>query len=115
VAPPLLAVAVLWPAGAPLSPPAAAQDVEERRLLDNEQVMVVEYVFPAGFRGEEHAAVANELAYVVDGQLTVVTRGRGRQVVRKGEVEYAARGTVHLSLNESKKPARVLVVVLKER
>jgi len=88
-------------------------DVEERRVLDNERVAVYEYVFPAGFRGEEHAAVADEFAYVLEGEFTVVTRGRGRQVVRRGEVEYASKGTVHTSLNESKKPARVLVVLLK--
>jgi quercetin dioxygenase-like cupin family protein len=90
-------------------------DVEERRVLDNERVAVYEYVFPAGFRGEEHAAVADEFAYVLEGEFTVVTRGRGRQVVRRGEVEYASKGTVHTSLNESKKPARVLVVLLKGR
>jgi hypothetical protein len=32
-----------------------------------------------------------------------------------GEIDYAAKGTVHTSLNESRKPARVLVVLLKER
>lgn len=90
-------------------------DVEERRVLDNERVTIYEYVFPAGFRGEEHAAVADEFAYVLDGEFTVLTRGRGKQVVRRGEVEYASKGTVHLSLNESKKPARVLVVLLKGR
>ena len=97
--------------------PAAGRggEVEERRVLDNERVTIYEYVFPAGFRGEEHAAVADEFAYVLDGEFTVVTRGRGRQVVRRGEVEYASKGTVHLSLNESKKPARVLVVLLKGR
>lgn len=90
-------------------------EVEERRVLDNERVTIYEYVFPAGFRGEEHAAVADEFAYVLEGEFTVVTRGRGKQVVRRGEVEYASKGTVHLSLNESKKPARVLVVLLKGR
>ena len=90
-------------------------EVEERRVLDNERVTIYEYVFPAGFRGEEHAAVADEFAYVLDGEFTVLTRGRGKQVVRRGEVEYASKGTVHLSLNESKKPARVLVVLLKGR
>lgn len=90
-------------------------DVEERRVLDNERVTIYEYVFPAGFQGEEHAAVADEFAYVLDGEFTVLTRGRGKQVVRRGEVEYASKGTVHLSLNESKKPARVLVVLLKGR
>ena len=90
-------------------------DVAEKRLLDNERVAVYEYVFPAGFRGDEHAAVADEFAYVLDGEFTVVTKGRGKTVVRRGEIEYAAKDTIHYSLNESKKPARVLVVLLKER
>jgi quercetin dioxygenase-like cupin family protein len=90
-------------------------EVGERRVLDNERVAVYEFVFPAGFRGEEHAAAADEFAYVLEGQFAVVTRGRGKQVVRSGEVEYASKGTIHQSVNESTKPARVLVVLLKER
>ena len=35
--------------------------------------------------------------------------------VRRGEIEWASRGVVHYSLNESRKPARVLVVLLKGR
>ncbi len=89
--------------------------VGEKLLLDNEQVMVFEFVFPPGFRGEEHAAVANEFAYVLDGEFSVVTKGIGRRVVKRGELEYAAKGTVHQSLNDGKGPARVLVVLLKER
>jgi quercetin dioxygenase-like cupin family protein len=94
---------------------ATTQDVGEKKLLDNDRVAVYEFVFPPGFKGEEHAAVADEFAYVLDGEFTVVTKGRGKQVVRRGEIEYAARQTIHYSLNESKKPARVLVVLLKER
>ena len=112
------AVAALWiPATA--GPGALAADtattVGEKLLLENARVMVLEYTFPAGFRGDEHAAVADELAYVLDGQFTVVTQGRGARVVRPGEIEYAAKGTVHTSLNEATRPARVLVVLLKER
>jgi quercetin dioxygenase-like cupin family protein len=92
---------------------AADDKVAEKPLLDNDRVLVVEYTFPAGFRGDEHAAIANEFAYVIDGEFTVVTRGQGRRVVRAGEVEYATKGTVHNSLNESRRPARVLVVYLK--
>ena len=102
-------VAVLLPAT------ARTDEVREKVLLDNERVAVYEYVFPGGFRGEEHAAVADEFAYVIEGEFTVVTRGRGTQVVRRGEVEYASKGTIHTSLNESTKPARVLVVLLKGR
>ena len=94
---------------------ATTQDVGEKKLLDNDRVAVYEFVFPAGFKGDEHAAVADEFAFVLDGEFTVLTRGRGRQVVRRGEIEYASKGTVHQSLNETKRPARVLVVLLKER
>lgn len=102
-----LGLVLLVPAG------AGTQDVGEKVLLSNEHMMVVEYTFPPGFRGEEHAAVANEFAYVLEGEFAVVTQGRGKRVVRRGELEYASKGTVHSSLNETKKPARVLVVLLK--
>lgn len=94
---------------------AAAHEVSEKTLLDNERVVMIEFVFPAGFRGEEHSAIADEFAYVLEGELAVVTKGQGKRVLRNGEVEYASKGTVHYSLNESKKPARVLVVLLKGR
>ena len=109
IVPLLLLVSLLAPA------PAPTQEVGEKLLLDNEVVTVVQYTFPPGFRGDEHPASHNEFAYVVAGEFTVVTQGRGKRVVKKGEVEYAAKGTLHFSLNEAKKPAVVLVVLLKDR
>jgi quercetin dioxygenase-like cupin family protein len=97
----------------PASGPAG--QVGERWLIDNARVTVVEFVFPPGFRGEEHEAPVDEFAYVVEGEFAVVTRGQGKRVVRRGEVEWAPRGVVHYSVNETGKPARVLVVLLKER
>src|SRR4029077_18314656 len=94
---------------------AAAHEVTDKKLLDNERVRMMELVFPAGFKGEEHSAVADELAYVLEGEFAVVTKGRGKRVLRPGEVEYASKGTLHYSLNETTKPARVLVVMLKGR
>ena len=92
---------------------ARTHEVRERMLLDNDRVLVVEFVFPPGFRGEEHAAVADEFAYVLDGEFAVVTEGQGKRVVRRGEIEYASKGTIHYSLNETARPTRVLVVLLK--
>jgi quercetin dioxygenase-like cupin family protein len=106
---PLLVALVLVPAS------ATTQDVGEKKLFDNDRVAVYEFVFQPGFKGDEHAAVADEFAYVLDGEFTVVTKGKGKQVLRRGEIEYAAKRTIHYSLNESKRPARVLVVLLKER
>jgi quercetin dioxygenase-like cupin family protein len=93
---------------------AGAHQVGEKTLLDTDRVLVMEYVFPPGFKGEEHEAPVNEFAYVLDGQFSVVTKGKGTTVVKKGEVEYAAKGTIHYSVNDTKRPARVLVVMLKE-
>ena len=92
-----------------------AREVGEQLLLDNDRVAVYEFTFPPGFRGDEHAAVADEFAYVLDGEFAVVTKGKGKRVVKRGELEYAAKGTIHASLNETKKPARVLVVLVKAR
>jgi quercetin dioxygenase-like cupin family protein len=89
--------------------------VEEKKLLDNERLTLYEFGFPSGFKGDEHEAPADEFAYVLDGEFGVVTKGKGKRVVRRGEVEWAPKGAVHYSVNESKKPARVLVVLLKER
>jgi quercetin dioxygenase-like cupin family protein len=108
-----LIIALVTCGAARLPLAAAADGVGETVLLDNQRLMMIEYVFAAGFRGEEHAAVADEFAYVLDGEFAVVTKGKGKRTLRPGEVEYAAKGTVHYSLNETGKPARVLVVLLK--
>jgi len=94
---------------------ADSRPVGERLLLDKDRLAVYELTFPPGFRGDEHVAVADEFAYVLEGEFGVVTKGRGKRVLRRGEIEYAARGTRHYSVNESKRPARVLVVLVRER
>src|SRR5262249_10089692 len=111
----VLFLAIMIPASGRGPRLAAAQEGAEEAPADKERVSMVELVFPAGFRGEEHAAVADEFAYVLDGEFAVVTKGKGKRVLRRGEVEYASKGTIHYSLNETKRPARVLVVLLKER
>ena len=112
----VLAIALLVPGGGrfPVAP-AVADGVGEKLLLDNERLTMIEFVFPPRFKGEEHAAVADEFAYVLDGEFGVMTKGKGKRMLRAGEVEYAAKGTVHYSLNETGKPARVLVVLLRDR
>ena len=68
-----LTLGLVIPAGAPLTPgtTAEAQEVGEKALLDNERLTMIELVFPAGFKGEEHAAVADEFAYVLDGEFAL--------------------------------------------
>ena len=112
----VLVILVLAPGGGRFPVATAGADaVGEKVLLDNERVTMIEFVFPPKLKGEEHAAVADEFAYVLEGEFAVVTKGQGKRVLRPGDVEYAAKFTVHYSLNETAKPARVLVVLLKDR
>jgi quercetin dioxygenase-like cupin family protein len=111
----LVAIVLVVPAAVRRGGDVDAHEVQEKTILDNERVLVMEFVFPPGFKGDEHEAPVDEFAYVIDGEFAVVTRGRGRTVVRKGQVEWAPKGAVHYSVNETKRPARVLVVLLKER
>ena len=32
---------------------------------------------------------------MLDGEFAVVTKGQGKRIVKKGEIEYASKGTVH--------------------
>ena len=109
----LVTLGLLVPASARWD--AAADEVPEKMLLDNDKVLVMEYVFPAGFKGDEHEAPVNEFAYVLDGEFSVVTKGKGKSVVKRGQIEWAPKGATHYSRNETRRPARVLVVFLKER
>jgi quercetin dioxygenase-like cupin family protein len=98
---------------APAHAPSA--EVGERKILENERVVVMEFVFPPGFRGEEHEAPVDEFAYVLEGEFAVITKGKAKSRLRAGELEWAPKGVVHYSVNDTKKPARVLVVLLKGR
>jgi quercetin dioxygenase-like cupin family protein len=111
----LVAVVLVVPAAVRRGGDVDAHEVQEKTLVDNERVLVMELVFPPGFKGDEHEAPVDEFAYVIDGEFAVVTRGKGKTVVRRGQVEWAPKGVVHYSVNETKRPARVLVVLLKER
>ena len=104
-------IAVLM-SGAGRLPVASAAVQAARRPSPETRLTMIESVFPAGCTGGG-CAVADEFAYVL--QEEQLSRRQGKRVVRPGEVEYASKGTVHYSLNETKKPARVLVVLLKDR
>ena len=74
-----------------LAPATTRSDqVEEKKLVDNDRVLVMEYVFPPGFRGDEHEAPVDEFAYVLEGEFAVVTKGTG-QAARAGEGSSSGR------------------------
>jgi len=50
-------------AGVMVAPGAGAGQghVEEKKLLDNERLTLYEFVFPPGFKGDEHEAPVDEV------------------------------------------------------
>ena len=95
--------------------PARAQEVTEKVLLDNDAIKVSELTFPPGFKGHAHPAPANEMAYVLEGEFTVISVPDGKRLLKSGGVDWAPKGTIHSSRNESAKPVKVLVIFFKER
>lgn len=91
-----------------------AQEITEKVLLENETVEVSELTFPPGFKGHAHSAPVNEMAYVLEGEFTVIVP-EGKRLLKAGEVDWAAKGTIHTARNDSTKPARILVITFKER
>src|SRR5206468_3185062 len=78
----LLVLALAVPAASPV----AGASVGERTLLDNDRLMMIEFVFPPGFRGDEHAAVADALADDVVFDLAALAADRASEqgAVRRG-------------------------------
>jgi quercetin dioxygenase-like cupin family protein len=111
----VLALAATLLIGAGLgAAPAAAEEVASRLLFDNPRMAVFELTLPAGFEGEVHTAPFDEGAYVLEGELTVITVPSGREVVRPGQWAWAAKGTIHKTANPTTRPTRFLVIILKE-
>jgi quercetin dioxygenase-like cupin family protein len=95
--------------------PSWAQDVSEKVLLENDAVRVSELTFPPGFKGPAHPAAADEMAYVLEGEFTVVAIPAGKRLLKPGEVDWTEKGTIHSSRNETKAPVRILAVIFKKR
>ncbi len=93
---------------------ALAEEPPSRLVFDNPRMAVFELTLPAGFDGEVHTAPFDEGAYVLDGELTVITVPSGREVVRPGQWAWAAKGTIHKTANPTARPTRFLVIILKE-
>jgi hypothetical protein len=53
--------------------------------------------------------------YMLEGEFTVISIPEGKRVLKAGGVDWAAKGTIHSSRNDSTRPARILVILFKER
>ena len=81
-----------------LAPATSRSDqVEEKKLIDNAEVLVMEFVFPPGFRGRRARGAGRTSSPTCSrGSLRVVTKGTGKRVVRRGKSSgrRAGRSTI---------------------
>ena len=94
--------------------PVLAQDSTARLLFQNARIAVFELTLPPRFEGEVHTNPHDEGAYVLEGELTIITVPSGREVLRPGDYAWAPKGTLHKSVNATDKPVRFLVIVVKD-
>jgi quercetin dioxygenase-like cupin family protein len=94
---------------------SAAREPAFRQLLDNDRITIVEITLPPRFEGETHMTPSHEAAYVLEGELTVITGPGSVEAFGAGAVGWADKGTIHRSRNARDVPVRFLVVIPKER
>ena len=86
--------------------------VGERVALDNETLKITVVTMAPGASTGIHINAEPEMAIVVEGELTMVTR-HGKQVYTPGMVVWLPPMTGHDARNESKRPVKVHALGLK--
>ena len=79
-----------------------------------EAVMAIAEI-PAGASSGKHFHHGVELAYILDGSMTVEAAGKPVASYKTGEPLKNDSGGVHNAINKSKKPVKILAVYLVEK
>jgi quercetin dioxygenase-like cupin family protein len=82
-------------------------------LLEKDPTREVEMVsisVPPGAGNEFHRHYGDQWTAVQEGEVTFTIKGQPPLVLKAGDSNYVARGTVHRQQNLSDKPARYIVI-----
>ncbi|HZV95700.1 MAG TPA: cupin domain-containing protein [Candidatus Nitrosocosmicus sp.] len=109
----LLAAALLLADGAWSAHTGGGPDTQERVALENDTVKIGYLVYLPGGSSGIHLNPEPEIAIIVEGELTMVTR-KGKQVHKPGSVIYLETGSGHIAMNESKSPVKFWALNLKK-
>jgi len=71
--------------------------------------------FNPGAATPKHTHPGEEVAYILEGEVTVEVEGKPAAVLKAGEVFFVPAGTVHMAKNNSKAPAKVLSTYIVEK
>lgn len=117
----LVAVTVTGASYAHAREPGLAGGVTSDALLaealagePGKEVVTHRYTFPAGAVLPWHIHTdAHEVAYVLEGDLTLEIAGQGKRQLKPGESFYLAPNLVHRGMNEGAVPVKLFVVRIK--
>jgi quercetin dioxygenase-like cupin family protein len=73
-------------------------------------VEMVSITVPPGVGNEFHRHPGDQWTAVQEGEVTLTIKGQPPLVLKAGEGNYVARGTIHRQQNLSDKPARYIVL-----
>ena len=74
------------------------------------EVEMVSIAVPPGAGNEFHRHYGDQWTAVQEGEVTFTVKGQPPVVLKAGDSNYVARGTVHRQQNLSDKPARYVVI-----
>ncbi len=85
--------------------------------VSNQEIVVLEVVYPAGVASASHRHNAHTVVYVLEGSVIMQVEGGEKKILHPGEVFYETPDDVHsVSMNASKtEPAKILVYFLKQK
>jgi quercetin dioxygenase-like cupin family protein len=78
-------------------------------------VEMVSITVPPGAGNEFHRHSGDQWTAVQEGEVTLTVKGQPPVVLKAGEANYVARGTIHRQQNLSDKPARYVVLNIFDR
>lgn len=85
--------------------------------VSNQEIVVLEVIYPAGMASASHRHNAHTVVYVLEGSVVMQVAGGERMTLGPGEIFYEMPHDIHsVSMNASEtEPAKILVYFLKEK
>jgi quercetin dioxygenase-like cupin family protein len=104
-------------AQAPASPPGFKRVELNRHDSSNpgHEVVLARAEFQPGGAVPKHTHPGEEVAYVLEGEITLEVEGKPAQNLKAGDSFYLAGGTVHAAKNTGKGGAKVLSTYIVEK
>ena len=110
--------AATWGARALSAPPPEFKRVPLQKhdiSVPNHEAVMARGEFEAGAGTPKHTHPGEEVAYILEGQVTVEMEGKPAMVLKAGDVFFVPGGQVHAAKNTGTGPAKVVSTYIVEK